>query len=127
MKNIHKISIGVTFVSFFFVIAIVHADTGHIGANKQVLAFPGPITGVLIAVNSNNLVIEAQSGSTAAITSYTIESSRARILKSSTASPVSSTYINDNILAVGAVPRTNITAKVIFDSTLPLVRGPPTA
>jgi len=125
MKNIHKISIGVTFVGFFFVIATVHADTGHMGRSS--LTLPKSISVVVTAVSDNDQTIYVQTGSTDAITSYTIETGNAKTLKSGIASSVSSIQINDNILAIGAVSDTNITAKIIIYGFLPLVRGPPTA
>ena len=124
MKNARKISTGFAVVSFLIFVGIAHADIGQ--GNHQL--FVRPIVGVVTAVNDNDLiigVIDAQGSSTAIITNYTVETHNARILKLGTTILVGSIQINDKIVVIGTVSGTNITAKVIFDGVLPLVRGPP--
>jgi V8-like Glu-specific endopeptidase len=125
VKNIHKISIGVTFVSFFFIIATVHADTGHISISRS--ALPESIPGVVTAVSNNDLTVYVQTGSTAAITNYTVQASNTKFQRSGVISSASGIQANDKVIVMGTVSGINVIAHTIFDGTLPLVRGPPTA
>jgi hypothetical protein len=129
MKNIHKISAGVVVVGFLVIASAAYAQVSitsqdFFGRGKQE-AFDQSIVGVVTAVKNNDLIVDIQASPTAAITSYTIETGNAKVLKSGIISLVGSIQINDKIVVIGTVSGTNITAKIIIDGSLPLVRGPP--
>jgi len=123
MKNAHKISTSIAIAGFLIFVGIAHADIGHIGNYPSVLQ--RPIFGVVTVVGDNDLTIVVQDGSTAVITSSTVEAGKTKVFRSDATALVRSVQINGKILAISAVSSANKTAKVISDVILPDVRGPP--
>ena len=130
MKSINKIPIAVAIVGFLVVASAACAQTasttrgsfGH-GGNAS---FARPIVGIVSSVDdSTNLTITVQASSTAAITTYTVNTSNSKILRSGATTTASSIQINDKIAVIGTVSGTNINAKIIFDGVLPQTTGPP--
>jgi hypothetical protein len=129
MKNIHKISAGLAVVGFLIFAGMAYADTGattakFLGHGTHPL-FARPIAGVVSVINGGSLTMTVQASSTAAITTYTVNISSARILRSGTTTSIGSIHINDKVAVIGIISGTNITAKVIFDGILPQTTGPP--
>jgi hypothetical protein len=121
-KNTNKALIGFVAAGFFFIICIAHADGLIINYSRDP---ERPIVGVVSFLGDNDFSIIAQSGSTAAISSSTIEAGKTKVLRSDATALVRSVQINGKILAISAVSSANKTAKVISDAILPFVRGPP--
>ncbi len=121
MKNIHKISTGIAIAGLLVIAGAAYAQTAS--TNK---GFARPIIGTVSAINSStSLTMTVQASSTAAITTYTVNTSGSKILKSGVTTTVSNIQINDKISVIGTVAGTNITAKVIIDGVLPQTTGPP--
>jgi hypothetical protein len=127
MKNIHKISAGIAIAGFLVVASAAYAQnaTTNKGFFGHGGSFTRPIVGTVTAISDNDLIIDVQASSTAAITNYTINTSNAKVLKSGTTTSIGSIQINDKIAVIGTVSGTNITAKVIIDGILPQTTGPP--
>ncbi|MDR3558341.1 MAG: DUF5666 domain-containing protein [Candidatus Pacebacteria bacterium] len=129
-RNINKISAGIAIAGFFVIATVAYAQTA---ATAKTFMEHGsrtpsvrPITGTVSATNgSTSLTMTVQASSTAAVTTYTVNTSNARVMKDGTTTPVTSIQINDKIAVVGTVSGMNITAKVIFDGVIPHTTGPP--
>ena len=120
MKNIHKISTGIAIAGLLVIAGAAYAQTAS--TNK---GFARPIIGTVSAINSStSLTMTVQASSTAAITTYTVNTSGSKILKSGATTTVSNIQINDKISVIGTVAGTNITAKVIIDGVLPQTTWP---
>jgi hypothetical protein len=130
MKNIHKISTGIAIAGLLVIASAAYAQTastnkGFFGHGGHA-AFVRPIAGTVSAINgTTSLTMTVQASSTAAITTYTVNTSGSKILKSGATTTVSSIQVNDKISVIGTVAGTNITAKVIIDGVLPQTTGPP--
>jgi hypothetical protein len=129
-RNINKISVGIAIAGFLVITSVAYAQTA---ATAKTFFEHGrhapsarPIVGTVSATNgSTSLTMTVQASSTAAVTTYTVNTSNARVLKDGTTTPASSIQINDKIAVVGTVSGMNVTAKVIFDGVIPHTTGPP--
>ena len=129
-RNINKISVGIAVAGFFVIASVAYAQTA---ATAKTFFEHGshapsarPISGTVSATSgSTSFTMTVQASSTAAVTTYTVNTTNARVLRDGTTTPVTSIQIGDKIAVVGAVSGTNITAKVIFDGIIPHTTGPP--
>lgn len=81
---------------------------------------PG-VFGTVTAINGTTLIVQSKNfGSNETTTTYTVDASKAVVTKSGSSSSVSSIAVGDNIMIVGTVSGTNVTATSIRDG---LMRG----
>jgi len=130
MKNINRISAGFAAIAFLVVASAAYAQTvttiGGAAGHSNHKAIERPIVGVVTLVNNGSISMTVQASSTAAITTYTVSTNGAKIIKSGATTTVSSIQINDKIAVIGTVSGTDIAAKTIIDGILPHTTGPPT-
>lgn len=123
MKNIQKISAGLAVAGLLAITGVAYAATGH-GAHGP---FTRPLVGTVSALGTGSFSMVVQASSTAAVTTYTVETGNAKILKAGTTTLASSIQVNDKVAVIGTVSGTTVTAKTVIDGIVPRTTGPPTA
>ena len=82
------------------------------------------VFGVVSAVNGTTLTVQSHGfGKNAATTTYTVNASNATVYKNNATSSVSSIAVNDNVIVMGTVSGTNVTATTIRDGIPMMMRG----
>ena len=94
-KTSYAISASIVVGAFLGIAAVAFAagDTTHAGHRP----FARPVSGTVSAVNDATLTLAVTSSSTAAVTTYTVDDSSARILKSGATTTPSAVAVNDKI------------------------------
>lgn len=129
-SNINKISASVAIVGFLVIVSVAYAQTSAMSKTFSVhgrhTLSARPIVGTISSTNgSTSLTMTVQASSTVAVTTYTVNTAGARIMRDGTTTSLSSIQINDKVAVVGTISGTNIIAKVIFDGIIPHTTGPP--
>jgi len=115
MKKYTFIVVGSALVLCLFSIAPAMA-AGNRGRNSLQAKRPS-ITGSVTAINGNSIVILAKNG-----LSYTVDASKAKIMKAGTAVQIANVQVSDKLFVKGIASGTSVVALVIIDS-LPIRMG----
>jgi hypothetical protein len=96
--------------------------TGHSGGHPS---FMRPLAGTVSAVGNGSLTVSVLASSTAAVTTYTVETGSARILRDGTSTTASAIEAGDRVMVFGTLSGTVDTAKLIMDGMPQRATGPP--
>ena len=84
------------------------------------------VMGTVSAINGNTLTVSGKKGfgSTATTTTYTVDTTNAKITKNNTAGTIASIAVGDTVMVQGTVSGTNVNATTIRDGKMPSGKNP---
>lgn len=78
------------------------------------------ILGIVTSVNGSTIMVDGKMGTSTATTTYTVDTTNAKIFKDKATTTVSAILTGDKVLVEGTVSGTSVTANFIYDGKLPL-------
>ena len=84
-----------------------------------------PIVGTVTENSNGSLTLAVVASSTGAVTTYTVETGNAKVLRDGTTTTALNIQVNDHVAVIGSLSGSNVTARVIFDGVIPHTTGPP--
>ncbi len=131
MINKKILTLGMLAVIAVFAVSTVSADTNQTGPNggqrggprmmgqggKAMMKGEKPaVAGKIQSISGNTLTVASRGfGKDSATTTYSVDATNATVFKSNATSTISSLAVGDNVMVLGTVSGTNVTAKTIRD------------